>query len=33
LIWCEEQPHNEVFVTLDERLAAAARKEGFELVP
>jgi uncharacterized protein len=32
LIWCEEQPHSEVFVSLDERLAEAARKEGFDLI-
>ena len=31
LIWCEEQPHNETFVSLDDRLCAAARKEGFEV--
>jgi predicted nucleic acid-binding protein len=33
LIWCEEQPHNETFVSLDERLRTAARKEGFEIAP
>ena len=33
LIWCEEQPHNEIFVSLDDKLCAAARKEGFELAP
>jgi predicted nucleic acid-binding protein len=33
LIWCEEQPHNETFVSLDEKLCAAARKEGFEVAP
>jgi hypothetical protein len=33
LIWCEEQPHNETFVSLDERLCAAARTEGFEVSP
>jgi predicted nucleic acid-binding protein len=33
LVWCEEQPHNETFVSLDERLCAAARKEGFETAP
>jgi predicted nucleic acid-binding protein len=33
LIWCEEQPHNETFVSLDDRLCAAARKEGFEVAP
>jgi len=31
LIWCEEQPHNEVFVSLDDRLREAARKEGFDI--
>jgi predicted nucleic acid-binding protein len=29
LLWCEEQPHGEGFVTLDERLADAAANEGF----
>jgi uncharacterized protein len=29
LVWCEEQPHGESFVTLDERLREAASKEGF----
>jgi predicted nucleic acid-binding protein len=29
LVWCEEQPHGEGFVTLDVRLAEAARTEGF----
>ena len=33
LIWCEEQPHNETFVSLDDRLCAAARNEGFEVAP
>ena len=33
LIWCEEQPHGEKFVSLDARLRAAASSEGFELVP
>ncbi len=33
LIWCEEQPHNETFVSLDERLRSAARKEGFDIAP
>ncbi|MGE5835495.1 MAG: type II toxin-antitoxin system VapC family toxin [Acidobacteriota bacterium] len=33
LVWCEEQPHNETFVSLDERLCAAARKEGFAVAP
>ena len=29
LVWCEEQPHGEAFVTVDERLREAALKEGF----
>lgn len=29
LVWCEEQPHGESFVTLDARLREAASKEGF----
>jgi predicted nucleic acid-binding protein len=29
LVWCEEQPHGETFVTLDDRLHEAAVKEGF----
>jgi predicted nucleic acid-binding protein len=33
LIWCEEQPSGETFVSLDDRLREAARREGFELVP
>lgn len=33
LIWCEEQPHGEGFVTLDARLAEAARNEGFTIHP
>ena len=33
LIWCEEQPHHEVFVSLDERLSNAARSEGFDVRP
>jgi len=33
LIWCEEQPHDETFVSLDDRLRGAARKEGFSLAP
>ena len=33
LIWCEEQPHEETFVSLDERLRNAARREGFALAP
>jgi len=33
LLWCEEQPHNEVFVSLDARLRDAARNEGFDVRP
>jgi predicted nucleic acid-binding protein len=33
LIWCEEQPHGEGLVTLDARLAEAARTEGFVVHP
>src|SRR5262245_49022609 len=32
LIWCEEEPVNESFVCLDERLRGAARREGFTMV-
>ncbi len=33
LTWCEERPVGEAFVSLDERLREAARREGFELLP
>jgi predicted nucleic acid-binding protein len=33
LIWCEEQPAAETFVSLDERLRDAAKREGFTLLP
>lgn len=33
LIWSEEQPHGESFVSLDARLRDAASREGFTLVP
>ena len=33
LIWCEEQPHGEVFVSLDARLRDAAQREGFDIRP
>ncbi len=33
LVWCEEQPHGEGFVTLDARLAEAAANEGFTVHP
>jgi predicted nucleic acid-binding protein len=33
LIWCEEQPHGEAFVSLDDRLRDAALREGFAVQP
>jgi predicted nucleic acid-binding protein len=33
LLWCEEQPHSEGFVSLDVRLREAALKEGFTVLP
>jgi len=33
LIWCEEQPHGEGFVSLDARLRDAAAREGFDVRP
>jgi predicted nucleic acid-binding protein len=33
LIWCEEQPHGEKFISLDARLCDAARNEGFDVLP
>lgn len=33
LIWCEEQPSGETFVSLDRRLREAAHREGFTLFP
>lgn len=33
LVWCEEQPHGEAFVTLDDRLREAAAREGFSVQP
>jgi predicted nucleic acid-binding protein len=33
LIWCEDQPQTETFVSLDERLRSAATKEGFAVAP
>ena len=33
LLWCEEQPHGEGFVSLDARLREAAGKEGFAVLP
>lgn len=33
LVWSEEQPHGESFVSLDARLREAAAREGFTLIP
>ena len=33
LVWANERPRSRLFVCLDGRLAAAARKEGFEVAP
>ena len=33
LLWCEEQPHTEGFVSLDVKLREAALKEGFSVLP
>ena len=33
LIWCDEQPTTETFVSLDRRLREAAHREGFTLLP
>jgi len=33
LVWCSEAPQGEAFVCLDERLADAARREGFAIRP
>ena len=33
LLWCEEQPHAEGFVSLDVKLREAAFKEGFTVRP
>jgi len=33
LVWCDESPQGDTFVCLDERLAEAARREGFAVVP
>ena len=33
LVWCDEAPQGETFVCLDERLSAAARREGFAVLP
>ena len=33
LLWCNESPQGDAFVCLDERLAEAARREGFTVLP
>jgi predicted nucleic acid-binding protein len=33
LIWCEEQPHGETFVSLDDQLRDAALREGIAVQP
>jgi len=33
LVACDERPHALPFVTLDERLVDAARREGFAVLP
>jgi uncharacterized protein len=33
LAWCDDLPHGESFVCLDERLREAAHREGFAILP
>lgn len=33
LVWCEEAPQGDSFVSLDDRLREAARREGFTVLP
>lgn len=33
LRWCEDEPGGKAFVCLDDRLRAAARREGFSPIP
>lgn len=33
LVWCDETPQGATFVSLDERLGEAARREGFAVLP
>jgi predicted nucleic acid-binding protein len=33
LVWCDESPQGDAFVCLDDRLAEAARREGFTVLP
>ncbi len=33
LVWCNEAPQGDSFVSLDDRLREAARREGFAVVP
>jgi len=32
-LWCDESPRGDTFVSLDERLREAARREGFAVLP
>jgi hypothetical protein len=32
-VWCDNEPPEHRFVTLDERLGDAARREGFTIAP
>ena len=33
LVWCEEAPQGDSFVSLDDRLRGPARREGFDVLP
>jgi len=33
LVWCDEAPHGNTFVCLDDRLREVARREGFAILP
>jgi predicted nucleic acid-binding protein len=33
LLWCEGKPDGETFVSIDDRLREAARREGFRILP
>jgi uncharacterized protein len=33
LVWCDEAPHGDTFVSLDDHLREAARREGFAVAP
>jgi len=32
MVWCNEQPRNRSFITLDDRLATAATSAGFQVI-